>query len=90
VTEVDAVAAEFFARVKPHVTGRLVIAVDADRLALMKHRAPDDPKRQRFIELARAAGATGIDTEALFYAHFMKSTLSLGIGPYDGHFNPLA
>ena len=87
--EVDAVAAAFFARVKPHVAGRLVIAIDADRQALLQHRAVDDPKRRRFIELAQAAGATVIDTEPLFKAHFAQSTRSLDVGPYDGHFNPL-
>lgn len=87
--EVDAVAAEFFARVKPHVAGRLVILVDADRGALMAHRAVSEPKRQRFIEVARAAGATVIDAEVPFKEHFARSSLSLDVGPYDGHLNPL-
>jgi hypothetical protein len=87
--EVDVVAATFFARVTPHVPGRLVIVVDADRQALMKHREVDDPKRRRFIMLARAAGATVIDTEPMFRAHFAASTISLDLGPHDGHLNPL-
>jgi hypothetical protein len=86
--EVDAVTAAFFARVKPHISGRLVIAIDADRQALMRHRSEDEPMRQRFIQLARAAGAIVIDTEPIFREHFAQSTRSLDIGPYDGHFNP--
>ncbi len=87
--EVDAVVAAFFDRVKPQVMGRLVIAIDTHRPALMQQRATDDPARRRFIELARVAGATVIDTEDLFRPHFSRSTLSLDIGPYDGHLNPL-
>lgn len=86
---VDAVARVFFERVKPHVTGRLVIVVDSDRDALMRGRAVDDPPRRRFIERAREAGAVVVDTEPLFRAHFKQSGLSLDIGPRDGHFNPL-
>ena len=86
---VDAVARVFFERVKPHVTGRLVIVVDSDRGALMRGRAVDDPPRRRFIERAREAGAVVVDTEPLFRAHFKQSDLSLDIGPRDGHFNPL-
>ncbi|SFC66174.1 hypothetical protein SAMN05216344_12833 [Polaromonas sp. OV174] len=35
------------------------------------------------------AGAVVVDTEPLFKAHFARSNLSLDIGPYNGHFNPL-
>jgi hypothetical protein len=87
--EIEAIAGAFFARVQPHVAGRLVLVLDADRRALMQHRSPDDPQRQRFMELARAAGATVVDTEPLFRQHFAISTLSLDMGPYDGHFNRL-
>ena len=86
---VDAVAAEFFARVMPHVSGKLVIVVDADRQALMNHGGSADPPRQRFIALARAAGAVVIDTEDLFKAHYAHSSLSLDLSPRDAHFNPL-
>ncbi|MDO9091390.1 MAG: hypothetical protein Q8R98_12250 [Rubrivivax sp.] len=89
MAEVDAVATEFFVRIKPHVAGQLVIAVDSDRQALMARRLAADPMRQRFIELAQAAGATVVDTETLFAAHFSQSSLSLDVGPYDGHLNPL-
>lgn len=86
---VDAVARVFFERVKPHVTGRLVIVVDSDRGALMRGWAVDDPPRRRFIERAREAGAVVVDTEPLFRVHFKQSGLSVDIGPRDGHFNPL-
>lgn len=86
---VDAVARVFFERVRPHVTGRLVIVVDSDRDALMRGRAVDDPPRRRFIERAREAGAVVVDTEPLFRAHFKQSGLSLDLDPRDGHFNPL-
>jgi hypothetical protein len=84
---VDAVAQAFFERVRPYMTGRLVIVVDADRRALQQHHVPVDPERARFIALARAAGATVVDAEPIFRRHFEASSLSLDIGPYDAHFN---
>ncbi|QDL36581.1 hypothetical protein [Rhodoferax sediminis] len=86
---VDVVTHTFFERIKPYATGRLVIVIDSDRRALAKGRLKPDPSRARFIQLARAAGATVIDTEPIFQAHFARSHLSLDVGPYDGHFNAL-
>lgn len=86
---IDAVTDEFFRRIKPHVAGRLVLVVDADRRALMKGQIPDDPRRERFMARARTAGATVIDTQPLYQAHFAHSQLSLELSPQDGHFNPL-
>lgn len=86
---VDIVTATFFDRIKPYVTGRLVIVLDSDRKALAAGKLTSDPSRARFIELARAAGAVVVDTEPLFQAHFAKSRLKLDVGPYDGHLNPL-
>lgn len=86
---VDAVTNAFLERIKPHVTGRLVIIIDSDRGALFKGLLKPDPSRARFIELARAAGAIVIDTEPLFQTHFERSVLKLDVGPYDGHFNSL-
>jgi hypothetical protein len=86
---VDAITAEFFARTRPHVGGKLVIVVDADRQALMQRRASVDPTRQRFITLARAAGATVVDTEEIFKPHYARSALSLDLSPRDAHFNPM-
>lgn len=87
--DVDAVTNAFFARVKPHVTGQLVIVIDSDRSALYHGQMKPDPARARFIQLARAAGATVIDTEPLFRAHLARSPLKLDVGPYDGHLNAL-
>ena len=86
---IDAVTRLFFERVKSYATGRLVIVVDSDRPELMRGQAIDDPQRRHFIELARAMGAVVVDTEPLFRAHFKRSALSLDVGPYDGHLNPL-
>ena len=86
---IDAVTHTFFERIRPYATGRLVIVIDSDRRALAKGQLKPDPARARFIHLARAAGATVIDTEPIFRAHFAQSPLSLDVGPYDGHFNAL-
>ena len=86
---IDVVARTFFERIKPYAAGRLVIVLDSDRSALAKGQLKPDPSRARFIELARASGATVIDTEPIFRAHFAQSNLSLEVGPYDGHFNAL-
>lgn len=87
--EVDAVTRAFFERIKPYATGRLVLVVDSDRAGLQHGPVAMDRERRRFIGLARAAGAVVIDTEPLFRAHFMHSSLALSVGPYDGHFNAL-
>jgi hypothetical protein len=86
---IDVVTRTFFERINPYATGRLVIVIDSDRSALAKGQLKPDPSRARFIALARAAGATVIDTEPIFKAHFARSRLSLEVGPYDGHFNAL-
>ncbi len=86
-TDLDAVTNAFFARVKPHILGRLVIVIDSDRSALYQNKVSADPARTRFILLARAAGAAVIDTEPLFQAHLAQSSLKLDVGPYDGHLN---
>lgn len=86
---VDAVTKAFFERVKPYVAGQLVIVVDSDRGALNSGRSTIDPARDRFIALARAAGATVVDTKPLYRAQLAQSTLLLDVGPYDGHLNKL-
>lgn len=89
MAQTDAVAQTFFARVKPHVMGRLIIVVDADRRALYARQDTVDPQRERFIHLARAAGATVIDAETVIKAHLAQSRLKLDVGPHDGHLNAL-
>lgn len=82
---VDAVAQAFLARALPHVKGRLVLIVDANRRS-----ATPDPERERFMELARAAGVVVIDAAPIYQAHYAHSNLKLEVGPYDSHLNALA
>ena len=86
---VDAVTNTFFARVKPHLQGKLIIVLDTNRAALYVGTLASDPERSRFINLARAAGAIVIDTEPLVRSHLARSQLKLDVGPYDGHLNSL-
>jgi hypothetical protein len=86
---VETVTNTFFRRIKPHVLGRLVIIIDSDRAAIQQGKASPDPLRDRFIELARSAGATVIDTEPLFRAHYAQSSLKVEVGPQDKHLNRL-
>ncbi|MDP2370222.1 hypothetical protein [Rhodoferax sp.] len=86
---VDAVTQAFLERVKPHVAGRLVIVMDADRRALYAGQARADPERERFMQLARAGGVIVVDAEPLVRAHLAKSPLKLDVGPQDGHLNAL-
>jgi hypothetical protein len=87
--DVEAVTIEFFTRIKPHVTGQLVIVMDSNRPALYLGQSTSSPARTRFADLARAAGATVVDTEPLIRAHIAQSSLKLDVGPYDGHLNKL-
>ncbi|WP_169261496.1 hypothetical protein [Aromatoleum diolicum] len=90
VREVDAVAEAFFSRIKPYVSGKLVIVIDSDRAGPNTGMPVPDADRARFISLARAAGALVIDTEPVFREHFARYPLKLEVGPYDGHMNALA
>lgn len=84
---VDAVAGEFFRRVQAAGPGRLIIIVDTAISQRPDRNRLPDPERQRFITLAREAGASVIDAGPLYDRHFQTSTLSLDVGPYDGHLN---
>jgi hypothetical protein len=86
---VDTVAKTFFERIKPHVLGKIVLIVDSDRVAMFNGSLKPDSARQRFIQLAKEAGAIVVDTEPLFVRHFAHSPLRLDVGPYDGHLNAL-
>lgn len=89
MAKVDTITNAFLARVKPHIRGQLVIVIDSDRHALHQGQMTPDPARTRFMQLARASGATVIDTAPLFQTHFARSSLKLDVGPYDGHLNAL-
>lgn len=84
-----AVANAFFQRVRPFATGRLVLVLDSHRKALYEGRQQEDPGREQFIRIARAAGAIVVDTEPLFQAHIAASPLTLDVSPSDAHLNPL-
>lgn len=91
---VRAVSDAFFERIRPYAGGRLVLVVDGrrNRDALqLDAAAPGELQLERdeFIALARARGATVIDAEVLYRAHWTRSSLSLVVGPYDAHLNPL-
>lgn len=87
--DANAVVDEFFRRIKPHVLGRLIIIFDSDRNSLYQQKISNDPARAKFMNLARSAGATVIDTEPLFQAHLSKSPLKLDVSPNDAHLNAL-
>jgi hypothetical protein len=82
---VDAVGHAFFDRVRPYVTGRLVIVIDGDRTGGSER----NPERERFIRLARNAGAVVVDPEPVFAHHAATSALSLDVSPTDSHLNSL-
>lgn len=91
---VSAVAEAFFARVEPHVSGHLVIVVDGRRTleSLADTEADKTPlmlERAQFMRLAQSRGAIVIDAEPLYRAHLQQSVLSLSVGPYDAHLNPI-
>jgi hypothetical protein len=85
----EAVASAFFQRIRPYVSGRLIIVVDGQRTPGPLVQTAMTVERARFIALARAAGATVVDAVPLYRQHFERSPLLLSVGPYDGHFNKL-
>jgi hypothetical protein len=85
----EAVTRAFFQRVRPYISGRLIIIVDGQRTPGPLVETAMTVERARFIALARAAGATVVDAVPLYRAHFERSPLLLSVGPYDGHFNRL-
>jgi hypothetical protein len=91
---VKAVVDRFFERIAPHAVDRLVFVVDGRRskaaLAAPREAAGEVLReRDRFIELARARGATIVDAEDLYRTHWVTSSRSLEVGPYDAHLNRL-
>ncbi len=83
----DAVAVSFFERVRPWVTGRLVVVLDRQRNG--EPPSELDAEVERFARLAQERGATVVDMAPLYREHATRSTLSLSVGPYDGHLNAL-
>lgn len=87
---VDAVTEEFFRRVRPYATGRLVVVIDGQRDLSKPLGQGLRRERERFVSLARANGAIVVDTEEAFGEHWRRSRRPLVVGPYDGHMNPEA
>ena len=77
----------FFERVRPWVTGRLVVVLDRQRNG--EPPSELDAEVERFARLAQERGATVVDMAPLYREHATRSTLSLSVGPYDGHLNAL-
>lgn len=82
-----AVLEAFFQRVRPYVSGRLVLVIDSNRSELYAGRSSLDTERIRLIESARQRGYSVIDSEPVFRRHIAESPLSLDVGPYDRHLN---
>jgi hypothetical protein len=80
---VDAVADHFLERALPHVQGRLVVLLDADRLGSGRPEA----EREHLAQSMRRAGVVVIDAAPLYAAHRQRSPASIEVGPYDRHLN---
>ena len=85
---VDAVVQAFFADARPHVRGRLIIAVDGRRSGFDAPRDLTDAERDHMIRRLREGGAEVLDLETSFGDHERQSARHLEVGPYDRHLNP--
>jgi hypothetical protein len=87
---VDVVAAAFFARLQETAPGsRLVIVADGQRDASQRVSPEVMQELLRFLQHARELGMSVVEGQPLYGAHQRQSTLSLSVGPYDGHLNAL-
>lgn len=85
--KVDRIVEAFFARL-PHGSGeRWLLVFDSDRDHLLEMPIPDAPVRNRFIQLARQAGAEVVDTAPIFRDYLRATGLSLHVAPFDKHWN---
>lgn len=84
----DAVAELFFARIQPHVRGRLLLVLDRPFLPSFA-RADFEGDTDRFIAIARAHGATVLDMAPVYAEHARRSQLLLAVSPQDQHHNAL-
>lgn len=85
--KVDRIVGAFFARL-PHGDGeRWLLVFDSDRDHLLETPIVDAPARNRFMELARQAGAEVIDTAPIFRDYLRATGLSLNVAPFDKHWN---
>lgn len=85
--KVDRIVGAFFASL-PHGSGEhLLLVFDSDRDHLLEMPIPDAPVRNRFIQLARQAGAEVVDTTPIFRDYLHATGLSLHVSPSDKHWN---
>lgn len=78
---------EFFADVRPYLTGRLVVVVDGRRNGPPTVLEESDLERIHLIRRLRERGAVVHDLEPRFAAHARTSSRRLEVGPHDGHLN---
>lgn len=84
---VDAIIQTFLERIRPHVTGRLVLVINSPQPGVTP--GPQDEDSWRLGTLAAAQGATVVDMWAPYRAHAASSPLSLYVSPNDRHLNGL-
>ncbi len=85
----DAVVEEFFAVIRPHLQGKLIVLVDGQRSGLQAELSLSDIERSHMIRLLRKGGAEVVDLVPVYQHHTQRSERSLAVGPYDGHLNNL-
>lgn len=85
----EAVAGEFLRIIGTRASGRIVLIADTNRSRVQAGLPVHAPSRARFMALARDAGLVVVDMDPRYRDHFRLSSLSLSVGPYDGHLNPL-
>jgi len=83
----DLIASTFLDRVRPHVSGRLVLVINSPQAGAQPDHAHED--NLRLAALARAQGVTVVPMREAYLAHAARSPLSLYVGPYDHHLNGL-
>ena len=84
---VDAIIQTFLGRLRPLVSGRLVLVINSPQPGTQP--GPGDEQIWRLGTAAAAQGATVVDMRAAYQAHAEASPLSLYVGPYDHHLNGL-
>lgn len=82
----DRIIEAFFSSL-PRDSQRLLLIFDSDRDHLLEKLAPQEPVRNRFIQLAQQAGIEVIDTAPLFRDFLRTTGLTLNVAPFDKHWN---
>lgn len=87
---VDVIVGHFLERVRPFRQGKMVVILDGRRIGPPRQIGPLDLERLRAKRRFEEAGIVIVDAEALWGQHLAGSPLSVEVGPYDKHLNPLA